>query len=260
MPACRTTYFEFLERIYTELGLRMERVMERSWFALKNFHMMFFDDADKLNSYLHHWENGSTQEDLYLEVKEMLPWYLKATAWFCKYVPPYRWLVEGITRGQLRKLANQQEGTLRWVSDGDSGRINAFFGSDEMRRAIPGWEGELPPLNHDIPHQRLDHGYDETKVQLEMVDLKQAATFRGGALTDHTWDGDMHVKVTWKCCMGHSFDLTPHAALKGGHWCPECLGPPWNYSEIAKKNSFVAQLLNPDSKVIIPDSTGPILR
>jgi hypothetical protein len=37
--------------------------------------------------------------------------------------------------------------------------------------------------------------------------------------------------------------MTPHAVLKGGHWCLECISPPWNYKEIATKNSFAAQVL-----------------
>jgi len=250
-PACRTTYFEFLTRIYLILGLRMEKVMERSWFALKNFHMLFYEDAGRLDEYLHHWENGATMDDYYREVKKKLPWYLKITAWHCKYIPPYRWLIEKITRGQLKKLASQPEGTLRWVSDGDTDRINAFYGSDEQRRAIPGWGIDMPSLDHNFLHQRLDHGYDESKEILQLEDLKQAASFRGGELMDgKMWEGklkddqkgDMHAKLTWNCCMGHSFEMTAHAVLKGGHWCPECLSPPWNYPKVAQKNSFVRQL------------------
>jgi len=241
-PACRTTYYEFMERIYSELGLRLERVMERNWFALQNFHMMFFEDAERLNSYLHHWENGFTLEDYYCEVKKKMPWYLKATAWYCKYIPPYRWLIEGVTRGQLKKLANKQDGTLRWVGEGDAEKIRAFYGSEEKRQSIPGWGMDMPSLDHELPHKRLDHGYDESKEIIDKGDLKQAASFRGGTLEDDAWEVDVHVKVRWKCCMDHSFEMTPHAVLKGGHWCPDCLGPPWNYSEIAGKNSFVAQL------------------
>jgi nucleoside-diphosphate-sugar epimerase len=241
-PACRTTYYEFLHRIYTILGLRLERVMERSWFALRNFHMLFYEDAAKLNKYLHHWDSGDTMEDYYREVKKKLPWYLKITAWCCKYIPPYRWLIERVTRGQLKKLASQPDGTLRWVSDGDSDKINAFYGSDGKRRAIPGWGIDMPSLDHSLPHQRLDHGYDELKKTLELVDLKQAASFRGGELSEDEWNGDLHSKVNWRCCLDHSFEMTPHAVLKGGHWCPECLTPPWNYPEIAQKNRFVGQL------------------
>ena len=271
-PAWRTTYYEFLIRIYAILGLRMEKVMERSWFALKNFHMLFYEDAAKLNEYLHHWERGDTLEDFYRDLKRELPLYLKMTAWLCKYLPPYRWLIERITKGQLKKLASQPEGTLRWVSDGDTDKINAFYGSDEKRLAIPGWGVDMPLLDHQLPHQRLDHGYDESKQEFEIEDLRKAAAFRGGALSKDDWrgddwkeddwkedewkedewkeddwkgdewNGDMHCKLDWQCCMGHSFEMTAHAVLKGGHWCPHCLTPPWNYPEIAQKSRFVGQM------------------
>lgn len=241
-PSCQTTYFEFLIRIYGMLGLDMKAVLERSWFALKNFHMLFYEDASKLNSYLHHWEGGRSQEDYYAGVKKQIPSFLKVNAWFCKHIFMYRWFVQVLTRHTLKKLALQPGGTLRWIVEGDSEKIRAFFGSEEAIRNIPGWDQGMPSLNHDLSFERLDHGYDETKEHLGMEELLTAAVFRGGTLEEAEWMGDMHVKLSWVCCMGHSFKMTPHAVLKGGHWCPECLMPPWNYPEIAKKNKFVAQM------------------
>lgn len=241
-PKCRTTNFDLLRSVYEILGLRIEKVMDRNWFALKNFHMLFYEDSDRLNSYLHHWEGGKTQEDFYVDVKLSLPWYLKMTAWQCKYIPPVRWLVEKITWKTLKKLAHEPEGTLRWIKDRDQERISAFFGSLERWQAIPGWDLDMPRLDLELPHQKLDHGYDEEKEELGWEDLQQAAVFRGGALKESSWDGEWHVKLSWECCLDHSFEMTPHAVLKGGHWCPECLTPPWKTEEIARKNPFVGQL------------------
>ena len=39
--------------------------------------------------------------------------------------------------------------------------------------------------------------------------------------------------------------MTPNLVLRGGHWCPDCLPAPWNYSEIAKVNPFFAQVWYP---------------
>jgi nucleoside-diphosphate-sugar epimerase len=242
-PQCRTTFLEFLDRIYRMLGIRYEKVMERSWFALKNFHMQFFEDAHRLNGYLHHWEGGMTQEDYYGQVWKNLPWILKATAWYAKHLPPYGFLVRLATRSRLKKLALKKEGTLRWIREGDTGRINAYYGSLEAYRAIPGWGVEMPSLDREQPYRRLDHGYDESKEHPTLGDLRKAAAFRGGALKSGEWDGTMGLKLEWSCCMGHTFELTPHAVLKGGHWCLECISPPWNYGEIAKKNRFAAQVL-----------------
>jgi nucleoside-diphosphate-sugar epimerase len=246
-PACRITYLEFLDRIYRMLGLDYRKVMERNWFALKNFHMQFYEDAHRLNEILNHWEGGHSMEDYYLKVWKGLPLFLKAAAWGCRHFPLFRRLVEAATRIQLKKLALQQEGTLRWIKEGDEGRIDAFYGSIGAFRSIPGWEAPLPDLSHHQPYRRLDHGYDESKPEMELGwnDLRKAAAFRGGRLADTPggWHGDLHASLEWTCCQGHSFRMTPHAVLKGGHWCLECISPPWNYGLLAQKNPFAAQVL-----------------
>jgi nucleoside-diphosphate-sugar epimerase len=283
-PACRTTYLEFMERIYGMLGLSLRRVMDRQWFALQNFHMMFYEDAGKLDAFLHHWEGGLSMEDYYREVWRKFPWYLKMTALYNRYVPPWRWMVQAATRDRLRKLALQPHGTLRWKKEKDAGRIRAFFGSSEAMESIPGWEAPLPSLDHNLPHIKLDHGYDESKETLDTEDLRFAAECRGGSLvygrdTRETagkgrteggsesgpgrtsvskevagtfgteeggdWNGDMDALLTWRCGRGHTFRMTPHAVLKGGHWCMECISPPWAYDEVAAVNPFAAQVLNP---------------
>jgi nucleoside-diphosphate-sugar epimerase len=242
-PGCRTTYLEFLERIYRMLGIDYRRVMERRWFALKNFHMQFFEDAEQLDRFLHHWEGGLSQEDYYGNVWRALPWYLKATSWCNKRFPPFRWLVEAATRIQLKRLALRPTGTQRWIREGDPDRIGAFYGSIDRYRSIPGWGDRMPCLDHGQPHRRLDHGYDESKPVLETADLRQAALFRGGVLESKLWQGDMDETLSWRCCLGHTFEMTPNAVLKGGHWCMDCISPPWDYAEVARGNRFAAQVL-----------------
>jgi len=191
-------------------------------------------------------------ENYFREVWRRLPIFLKATAWLAKYVPPYKWFVESITRKKLKKLAYEAEGTMQWVKQNDIGRIDAFYGSKDAYKAIPDWDKQSlssdPSLDHFQPHTRLDHGYDESKKELELMDLLQAAVFRGGSLVSVEWDGHMHASLAWKCCQGHVFEMTPHAVLKGGHWCMECISPPWDYDVLLDKNSFAAQVLKPSSK------------
>ena len=247
-PACRTSYLQFLDRIYRMLGLDYRKVMERKWFALKNFHMQFFEDSHRLNSFLFHWEEGQTLEDYYREVWKAMPWYLKITAWYNKYIPPYKWIVQAATRAQLKKLAELPDGTLGWMKAGDSGKIEAFFGSVEAREQIPAWDSQVPDMDPGQTFVRINHGYDEHKEELELEDLKQAARFRGGKLVNDGWDGDMHLFLQWKCCRGHSWEMTPHAVLKGGHWCLECISSPWDYEVLANQNPFAAQVLKPELK------------
>jgi nucleoside-diphosphate-sugar epimerase len=242
-PGCRITFLEFLDRIYRMLGIDYHRVMERNWFALKNFHMQFFEDANRLDSYLHHWEGGQQMEDYFSEVWEKLPWYLKVTAWLTKRIPPFRWIVEGGTRLQLRTLSQKEGGTMHWIKHRKSEWVGAFFGSCKAWEEIPGWDHPLPDLDLSQNYRRLDHGYDESKAQLELGDLQQVARFRGGSLLSASWDGEPDQKLQWQCCQGHRFEMTPRSVLRGGHWCLECIAPPWNYGPLKEKNPFAAQVL-----------------
>ncbi len=248
-PACRTTFLELLDGIYSMLGIRYRKVMERRWFALKNFHMLFYEDSEKLNDYLHHWDGGQSLEGYYMEVWKKLPWYLKATAWYAKHIPPCRKLVESITRAQLKKLAYHKDGTMGWIESNNKGKIKAFYGSLEAYRNIPGWDEAMPSLDHTQPFTRLDHGYDESKEKLELKDLQQAALFRGGELVSNEWNGKMNQPLSWICCQEHPFQMSPHAVLKGGHWCLECISPPWNHHLVVEKNRFAKQVLEPQRKI-----------
>jgi len=242
-PQCRITFLEFLDNIYSMLGIRYRNVMERKWFALKNFHMLFYEDSGKLNEYLHHWEGGQSQEDYFREVWKNLPWYLRATAYYAKHLPFYRLIVESATRAQLKKLAHKKDGTMGWVKQGDTGKINAFYGSMEAYGNIPAWDKLMPSLDHNKDFVRLQHGYDESKKELDLEDHQGAAEYRGGALTGKNWNGDMHSTLSWKCCEDHAFSMTPHAVLKGGHWCQKCISSPWDYATLAAKNPFASQVL-----------------
>ena len=59
----------------------------------------------------------------------------------------------------------------------------------------------------------------------------------------------MYTKLTWRCAFSHEFDGTPYLVLKTGHWCPECLAPPWNDDEIARRNPFFAQVWYPNHEI-----------
>jgi hypothetical protein len=114
-------------------------------------------------------------------------------------------------------------------------------------KAIPEWGIDMPELESEkINYIRLDHGYDETKEILDLQDLKEAAKFRGGICLSDEWDGDMYTSLNWQCALDHQFTGKPYTILKAGHWCPNCLAPPWNYDEIAKKNPFFAQVWYPN--------------
>jgi hypothetical protein len=104
----------------------------------------------------------------------------------------------------------------------------------------------MPDLNPEPDWSRLGHGYDETKAQLDLADLQDAAEFRGGECLTQDWEGDVYATLDWKCAFDHEFTAKPTTVLKAGHWCPECMPPPWNFDEQAKKNPFLAQVWHAD--------------
>ncbi|HMF33131.1 MAG TPA: NAD(P)-dependent oxidoreductase [Candidatus Lokiarchaeia archaeon] len=243
-PSCRIIFLDFMNIAYKLLGVDYRKVMERKWFGLRNFHMQFYDDSGELNEYIHNWRD--TMETYTEMMKKALPTSLKIVAKLCKALPPFRKLVEKMTYKQLKALAERPDGTLGWYNGRNDRRISAFYGSYEKFESIPDWDVDMPEMRHDAPFVKLNHGYDETKEELDLDDLKGVAEFRGGECTSASWSGDMYENVDWKCAFGHEFTAKPYTILKAGHWCPQCLAPPWNYDEIAKVNPFFAQIWYPN--------------
>jgi len=244
-PSCRITFYDYLNKVMEINGLgSITELAERKWFALRNFHMQYFDDSYKLNEYIHNW--GDSLEDFFEIVKENRSFSLKLISWLCKKSKRFQKIAQKATYKQLKELAMDKTGTLYWYKNNLDMRISAFYGSYEKFESIPDWGIDMPKMHPEPSWQVLDHGYDETKRSLTLQDLKTAAEFRGGELISKEWNGNMYEKVKWKCAFGHKFELKPYTVLKAGHWCPDCLPPPWNYDDQAKRNPFFAQVWYPN--------------
>jgi len=244
-PSCRISFYDFTNKAMGMNGVgKIDDVSERNWFALRNFHMQFFEDSYILNEYIHNW--GDTMEDYFEIMRKNRPWYLKLVAFLCNKSSKFQKMVQKATYKRLKALALNKTGTLYWYENKMDMRISAFYGSYEKFEAIPDWGGNMPQMRPPPEYYRLDHGYDESKEKLELVDLKSAAKFRGGECLSSEWDVDLYTTLKWKCAFGHEFDAKPFTILKAGIWCPVCLAPPWNYDEIAKKNPFFAQVWYPN--------------
>ncbi len=244
-PSCRINFYDFINKSMDINGVgNIESVTERKWFALRNFHMQYFEDSLILNEYIHNW--GDSMEDFFKIMAKNRPLYLKMVAWSCKKLPAIQRKIQKITYKKLKKLALDKTGTLYWYENKMDMRISAFYKDYETYESIPDWGVDMPQMNSELEWYRLDHGYDESKEKLEFADLQGGAKFRGGECLSTEWDGDMYATLKWKCAFDHEFDAKPYSVLKAGHWCPECLAPPWNYDEIAKKNPFFAQVWYPN--------------
>jgi nucleoside-diphosphate-sugar epimerase len=230
-PSCRFIFFQYMERMMKNLGLGdYRKIMDREWFCTRNFHCAWFADSVILNDYLGHWRQ--TLEDHYQQVKEAAPWYVRLAR-----IVPSKIIKSMFTK----KMTTGKDGTMNWIMTNNQGRISAFWGSREKWEQIPAWNDHMPDTNSES--YILEHGYNETKDsdELTIEDMQRAAEFRGGECLSPLFI-DMKSKLNWRCAFGHEFEASPILVLQAGHWCPECLAPPWNYDEIAKRNPFFAQV------------------
>jgi nucleoside-diphosphate-sugar epimerase len=234
---CRLTGYEFFEKAHRALGIKdFRKLYECSWFAGRNFHGQWYEDSDVLNGYLDF--RTQSMDDFFMQAEEEASLRMR----LLKYLPK-----PAVKLMKMRSIARTRNGPIRWIENNQDGRISAFFGSMERWQRIPKWKDyEYKRPSDEIT--RLNHGYDETKLpqELELEDMMQAAAFRGGeCLSGKMAKGDMKGKLEWRCAFGHEFEASPNLVLQGGHWCPFCEAPPWNYDEIAMKNPFFAQVWYP---------------
>ena len=141
----RMTNYEFETRLLEGLGLPgPEKVFEPQWFALKNFHGMWYTDADKLENYLHFRANTPIDE-YFATMKSKLPWFYSlaflAPAWAVRlFMKPY-----AFEKGM---------GTQWWVEN-DLEKFEAYYGSREAYDAIRSWDDVRPaPLEKNLEEAR----------------------------------------------------------------------------------------------------------
>ncbi|NUS43251.1 MAG: NAD(P)-dependent oxidoreductase [Mycobacteriaceae bacterium] len=236
---CRVTYHEFMQRAFDTLGFgEVAKVTERNWFATRNFHCQWYEDSDDLESHLRFRSEGL--DDLLEQVARTMPRWQRLGA----RVAPQRLMKKVL----FERLASATpDAPMHWIKHRNDMRVSAFFASYEDWASIPAWDSARPRDLRGLPRVRLDHGYDETKAVLGLDDMRAAAAFRGGECTSGAMDaGDAFAPLGWRCAFGHAFSASPNLVLKGGHWCPECAPPGWNFDQEAKKNPFLAQVWYPN--------------
>lgn len=140
-PQYRMTNYEFETRLLNALGLPgPEKVFEPQWFALRNFHGMWYKDADKLEDILHFRANTPLDE-YFASMKSRLPWFYSlaflAPAWAVKmFMKPF-----AFEKGM---------GTQWWVEN-DPEKFEAYYGSREAYDAIRSWDDVRPaPLSKEF--------------------------------------------------------------------------------------------------------------
>lgn len=250
----RLTNYEFESLLLQAIGCpRPERIFDTRWFATRNFHGMWYLDADRLEEILHFRANIPVTDYFHqLTRAHSVHWALRFSArtHVAKLFP-------NAIKSIMRRMAGSSEhGTQWWIRHHAELRIRAFYGSLETYTNIPDWEHLRSPAHSQKP-LILHHGYDETKpiASLTLADLQQAAAFRGGTcMSDSIPKDDGNSLLKWHCAEGHTFCASPRQVLLGGHWCPMCFpypylsspdSRPWQWDRLAKRNPFLSQLWSP---------------
>ena len=240
----RCTGVDTFDLGFALIGGSAEKFLKPDWFALRNFHGMWFSDADELEELFCYQRDGV--EDYWKEIGRQHKIFSLG-----KIVHPK--LIEIFLFKRLLKHPNSPR---RWLKDGDGVRVAASFGSVENAQNLSSdWKdyklisrgdfGDYDKLRETSSAIALDHGYDESKklCELTLEDLKGAAAFRGGETVSQDYDGNEYKKLEWKCAEGHIFKASPFTVLRGGHWCPDCCQPlPWKFGRVAKSSPFHAQV------------------
>lgn len=241
-PGFRMTNYKFERLILKAVHCpRPEKIFKARWFVLRNFHGQYYLDADVLNNYTH-FRQETDAETYFDNMSKNLPWFFK----LAKIVPPFI-----IKLAMMPVAYKKQWGTQWWIKHNDQQRISAYYGTKENWTNIPDWKdwdlSDLPGKEHAV---HIDHGFDESKrlEDLTVEELQKAAEFRGGKLISTSYSGNPAEQLEWECHKGHRFMASPRLILLGGHWCPDCLPPAWDYDDYAAHSKFFAQVWEPHHK------------
>ena len=225
-PSCRVVYSDYLDRFFKLFGMEdYQKVMPRNWFGIRNFHCSWYEDSWILNEYLGHWRQS--YDDQAKQVENIIPPALRKAG---KLAPGS--IANPIAKAVMKKMADP----LKWIKNNEEEKIKAFFGSREAWENIPGWDQYT--VERDERDLRVE--VDPLTKEYTLADMQELAKSRGGQClsTDYV---DIKSKLKWKCALGHEWEATPRLHL-AGHWCQECLPPPWNWDAIAKADPAIAAI------------------
>lgn len=137
----RMTNYEFETRLLKGLGLPgPEKVFEPQWFALKNFHGMWYTDADKLDEILHFRANVPVDE-YFATMKSKLPWFYKLA-----FLAP-----ACAVKMFMKPFAYEKGMGTQWWVENDPEKFKAYYGSREAYDAIKSWDDVRPaPLEKNL--------------------------------------------------------------------------------------------------------------
>lgn len=187
----RLTNYEFECQLLEAMGCPPpEKIFDTNWFATKNFHGMWYEDSDDLDEILH-FRGKVTPREYFMQMKSELPWFFSLSS-----LAP-----APIIKMFMKRVAKKQRlGTMWWIENNVTPRINAAWGSRKNWEQIPDW------TNFDLTRPS-----DENPKENHRKSFVQGPQPDGEQLTYHKCNS---------CGKEYSLKFRTYAA---GHRCPECL-------------------------------------
>src|SRR5690606_5369275 len=102
--AMRTTAYQYLTDSYGLLGARWEACAERNWYALRNFHMQYYEDSSATDSYLKYQRD--TLGSYWPVIRHTMPLHMRLLGYLAARIPQLRRLVERQAYRMLEELAS----------------------------------------------------------------------------------------------------------------------------------------------------------
>lgn len=138
----RLVNIEFERKILKAIGCPPpEKIFEPNWFATDNFHGMWFEDSDKLDSILH-YRLPDTFDKALERLKRSLPFYYQ----LARIVPSF------VIKTYMKRVAKHPDlGPLTWIKRNDLDKIKNAWGSLENYNKIPDWK-DFEEIN--LPKQK----------------------------------------------------------------------------------------------------------
>lgn len=242
----RITGYEVFNEGFKLIGGDAKKYMQPNWNATRNFHGVWYYDGDKLEK-LFGYQKESIN-DYWHEIAKR-HWYYS----IAKIIPS-----KLIKLFAIKRLLLDSNSPRYWLKNKEFGKIISAFGSEENFKKLPKkWknfnllienkDGEGNYINYEelknIKNAKLlNHGYDESKNEINIEDLIEAAKFRGGKLLSDKME-NLETKLLWECSKGHRFEAKPFTIIKAGHFCEECFeNHIWDFDNLAKKSEFYGQV------------------
>ncbi|MDP6978084.1 MAG: NAD(P)-dependent oxidoreductase [Myxococcota bacterium] len=230
-PSCRVTYYDYMERVFSMLGLgKPHEIFDRNWFALQNFHCGYYQDSHELDAFTGHFRDSL--EDQLEQLNNSFPAWMRLGGSLCP---------KSLIKLYMKRMAEP----LQWVAEEKHSHVNAFFGHRDAWESIPGWHEA--PIDRCAPSEAPDEHPVGRVEGMTLDDLHAFAGRRGGRLEATQVDGPVH-RLPWVCAHGHRFEASPRLLAGSGYWCPECAPrvedvSGWNYGERSKHDGLLAEFL-----------------